>query len=51
MKSEKMKIISQIKIVGALMAVLLFIGCKKKNDAVNPELSVSPSEINLPAEG
>jgi len=50
MKSEKMKIDSEIKIVGALMAVLLFIGCHKK-DTVAPELSVSPTEINLPAKG
>ncbi|WP_276500147.1 cellulase family glycosylhydrolase [Terrimonas pollutisoli] len=42
---------SSYKLIGFLMAILFFIGCKKKNDAVNPELSVSPSEINLPAEG
>ncbi len=34
-----------------LFAVLVFTGCKKKNDAVTPELSTSASEIILPAEG
>lgn len=42
---------SSYKMIGFLMAILFFIGCKKKNDGVNPELSASPSEINLPAEG
>jgi len=37
--------------IGFLMAILFFTGCKKKNDSANPELSASPSEINLPAEG
>ena len=37
--------------VGFLMVILFFIGCKKKNDAINPELSAAPSAINLPAEG
>jgi len=35
----------------AILAILCFIGCKKKNDAINPELSAAPSVINLPAEG
>ena len=42
---------SSYKLIGFLMAILFFIGCKKKNDAVAPELSASPSEINLPAGG
>lgn len=37
--------------IGCLISVLVFTGCKKKNDAVTLELSASPSEINLPAEG
>ena len=37
--------------IGFLIAVLVFTGCKKKNDAVAPELSASPSEINVPAGG
>lgn len=45
-----MKIDSEIKIVGALMAILFFIGCHKKG-TIAPELSVSPTEINLPAKG
>jgi len=39
------------KITGLLIAVLFFTGCKKKNDTVSSDLSVSPSEINLPAGG
>jgi len=35
----------------AILAILCVIGCKKKNDAINPELSAAPSAINLPAEG
>ena len=35
----------------AILAILCFTGCKKKNDAINPELSAAPSAINLPAEG
>jgi len=34
-----------------VFAVLLITGCKKKNDTVTPELSVSPSEIVLQAGG
>jgi aryl-phospho-beta-D-glucosidase BglC (GH1 family) len=37
--------------IGFLIAVLVFTGCRKKNDGVAPELSASPSEINLPAGG
>ena len=36
--------------IGFLIAALFFTGCKKK-DTVAPELSVSPSDINLPSEG
>ena len=36
--------------IGFLIAALFFMGCKKK-DTVAPELTVSPSEINLPPEG
>src|SRR5690349_2505515 len=39
------------KLIGFFMALLFFTGCKKKNDTVTPELSASPSEINLPAGG
>ncbi len=38
-------------LMGFLTAVLLITGCKKKNDAVAPQLSASPSEIILPAGG
>ena len=37
--------------VGFFIAVLVFTGCKKKNDTSAPELSASPSEITLPAGG
>jgi endoglucanase len=36
--------------IGFLIAVLFFTGCKKK-ETVAPELTVSPSEINLPPLG
>src|SRR5687768_7347824 len=49
--NTKNKKMSSYRMIGFLMAILFFIGCKKKNDTVNPELSASPSEINLPAEG
>lgn len=39
------------RMVGFLMAILFFISCNKKSEAINPELSAAPSEINLPAEG
>jgi len=51
MNTGKMKITRRMKIMRLLIAVLLFAGCKKKNDAVAPQLSASPSEIVLPAEG
>jgi endoglucanase len=51
MNTGKMKITRRMKIMRLLIAVLLFAGCKKKNDAVAPQLSTSPSEIILPAEG
>lgn len=38
------------KMIGFLMAILFFTGCKKK-DSVTPELTVAPSQITLPAEG
>lgn len=38
------------KMIGFLMAVLFFTGCKKK-DSVTAELTVGPSQITLPAEG
>lgn len=50
MKIEKMKITRLTKIMGALMAVLFFASCHKK-DNVAPKLSVSPTEINFPAKG
>lgn len=46
-----MKITRRIKIIGLLPAILFFIGCHKKGNQVVPELSASPSEINLPAAG
>ena len=51
MKTKKMKSTRIHAMIGFLIAVLVFTGCKKKNDAVAPELSASPSEINLPAGG
>jgi endoglucanase len=42
---------NRYKVTGFLMAILIFTSCKKKNDAASPELSASPSEINLAAEG
>jgi endoglucanase len=36
--------------IGFLIAALFFMGCKKK-DTVTPELTVSSSQITLPAEG
>src|SRR5688500_13247493 len=46
-KNRKM---SRHTTIGFLIAGLFVLGCKKK-DAPAPELTVSPSEINLPAEG
>jgi aryl-phospho-beta-D-glucosidase BglC (GH1 family) len=46
-KNEKM---NNYRMIGFLMAILFVIGCKKK-DTVTPELSASPSEINLASEG
>jgi endoglucanase len=51
MKTIMMKSVRVYSMIGCLISVLVFTGCKKKNDAVTPELSASPSEINLPAEG
>src|SRR5687767_14144365 len=50
MNTKKIKM-NSFTIIGFLIAALFFTGCKKKNDAVTPELSASPSEINLLAEG
>ncbi len=49
MNTENMKITSYT-MIGFLIAALFFTGCKKK-DTVTPELTVSPSQITLPAEG
>jgi aryl-phospho-beta-D-glucosidase BglC (GH1 family) len=49
MNTQKMKIISQVKIMGLLIAALSLTSCKKKGGPIAPELSASPSEINLPA--
>lgn len=46
-----MKITRSYIMLEVVIAVLLITGCKKKEDAVVPQLSASPSEINLPAEG
>jgi aryl-phospho-beta-D-glucosidase BglC (GH1 family) len=46
-KNRKM---SRHTTIGFLIAGLFVLGCKKK-EAPAPELTVSPSEINLPAEG
>src|SRR5687767_14356785 len=50
MNTKKIKM-NSFTIIGFVIAALFFTGCKKKNDAVTPELSASPSEINLLAEG
>jgi aryl-phospho-beta-D-glucosidase BglC (GH1 family) len=46
-----MKITRRYFELGFLIAVLLFTSCHKKGDSVAPELSASPSTINLPAAG
>lgn len=51
MNTKKMKITRSYSMLGLVLAVLLMVCCKKKNDAVAPQLSASPSTINLPAEG
>ncbi len=38
------------RMVELLMSILFFIGCKK-NDAINPDLSASPTTIDFSAEG
>ncbi len=38
------------KMIGFLMAIVIFTGCKKK-DSVAAELTVAPSQITLPSEG
>lgn len=45
-----MEIVGRYKMIGFLIAILLFTGCKKK-DAIAPELSVSPTDINFLSEG
>ncbi len=51
MNLKKMKITGNYTRIGFVIAVLLLGGCKKKSDAIVPQLSASPSEFNLPAEG
>jgi endoglucanase len=46
-----MKITRWVKIMGLLPALLFSISCHKKGNPVAPELSASPSEIDLPAGG
>lgn len=46
-----MRIAGVYSIIVFLIAVLVFTSCKKKNVGANAELSASPSEINLAAEG
>jgi aryl-phospho-beta-D-glucosidase BglC (GH1 family) len=48
--NSKNKKMGRYTMIGFLIAALFFTGCKKK-DTPAPELTVSPSEINLPAEG
>jgi endoglucanase len=48
--NSKNKKMDRFTTIGFLTAALFFIGCKKK-DTPPPELTVSPSTINLPAEG
>jgi endoglucanase len=50
MKTKKIKMTS-FKIIGLLIAAALFFTDCKKKDTVTPELTVSLSEINFPAEG
>ena len=45
-----MKITIRYMAIGFLIAAIFFTSCKKKTGEA-PELSVSPSEINLPAQG
>jgi len=45
-----MKITIRYTAIGFLIAAIFFTSCKKKTGEA-PELSVSPSEINLPAQG
>jgi endoglucanase len=51
LNTEKIKITRGVKMIGLLLTVLFFTSCRKKGDSIVPELSVSPSTINLPAEG
>jgi aryl-phospho-beta-D-glucosidase BglC (GH1 family) len=50
MNTKNMKIVRPYSILGLLLVVLLYADCRKK-DAAAPELSASPSEIVLPADG
>jgi aryl-phospho-beta-D-glucosidase BglC (GH1 family) len=50
MNTKKMKI-TRVNIMGLLIAVLFVISCQKKGTPIAPELSASPSQINLPAGG
>ena len=51
METKKTKIIRLTKIFGLVIAGIFLTNCHKKGDPPAPELSASPSEINLPAEG
>lgn len=51
MNTVNMKIARKCTMIGFLIAVLFFTSCHKKGEAVSPELSASPSTINLVAEG
>jgi endoglucanase len=51
MNTVKMKKTRSCIMLGFVFVALLITGCKKKNDTVTPQLSATPSEIVLPAEG
>ena len=51
MNTKKMKIAWLAGIMGLTIAALCFTNCHKKGDPPAPELSATPSQINLPAEG
>jgi endoglucanase len=51
LKTENIKITRGVKMIGLLITVLFFTNCHKKGESPAPELSVSPSAIDLPEEG
>jgi endoglucanase len=51
MNTGNMKIARKCTMIGFLIAVLFFTSCHKKDNTVAPELSASPSTINLTAQG